>query len=102
VPLIHPFAIAAFRCRLAYHIAEVNYLVDASTLSRWRGARCTGLYPPAAVIGEAGLVTSFVIFIFISYGHVYAALAKIFLAGFTIGRHRYLVVIYALALIAGL
>ena len=51
---------------------------------------------------KAALVTSFLLILFYSYGQVYSQLEKHPINGFIIGRHRYLIVLYALALIAGL
>ena len=106
-PLIHPFAFAVFPVLnlLAHNIAEVNLLVAVRPL-------LFALLGAVMLLGfarlllrdwrGAGLVTSFAIFIFISYGHVYTALARVSLGGIIIGRHRYLIGIYALILVAGL
>jgi len=51
---------------------------------------------------KAALVTSFILILFFSYGQVYSQLEQHPIAGFIIGRHRYLIVLYALAFIAGL
>jgi hypothetical protein len=50
---------------------------------------------------RAGLLTSFLLVLFFSYGHVYSMLEKNPLFGLNLGRHRYLVVIYAVLLLVG-
>ena len=39
---------------------------------------------------KAGLIVAFLEILFFSYGHIYAAIKNIELAGFILGRHRYL------------
>ena len=51
---------------------------------------------------RAGLVSSFLLLVFFSYGHVYGLLENTPLFGLNLGRHRYLVVIYAAVLVIGL
>ena len=51
---------------------------------------------------KAALVASFILILFYSYGQVYSQLEQHPLNGIIIGRHRYLIILYALAFIAGL
>ncbi len=51
---------------------------------------------------KAALVTSFLLVMFFSYGHVYNAIRSIPEYGLNLGRHRYLIVLYGLVIIAGL
>jgi hypothetical protein len=51
---------------------------------------------------KAALVTSFILFFFYSYGQVYSQLEQHPIAGFIIGRHRYLMIVYTLVFIVGL
>jgi len=50
---------------------------------------------------KAALVTSYILILFYSYGQVYSQLEQHPIAGFIIGRHRYLIILYAFAFIAG-
>jgi hypothetical protein len=52
--------------------------------------------------GKASLVTSFIIIFFFSYGRLYEFLKKTSLAEIGIVRHRYLVVIFLVLLVAGI
>ena len=51
---------------------------------------------------KAALATSFLLVMFFSYGHVYNALRSIPEYGLYLGRHRYLIVLYGLVIVAGL
>jgi hypothetical protein len=51
---------------------------------------------------KASLVTSFILVLFYSYGQVYSWLEQNPVAGFSLGRHRYLIFLYVLVLIVGL
>ena len=51
---------------------------------------------------RAGIITSLLLALFFSYGHIYSVLENVSLAGIQFGRHRYLVIIYAAILIVGL
>ncbi len=106
-PPIHTFAIAAFPVLslLTYNIAEVSWRVAVRPLLFALASAAVMLGLARLLLRDwmrAGLATSFVIFLIISYGRVYAILTKVSLGGFIIGRHRYLVIIYALVLIVGL
>jgi hypothetical protein len=48
---------------------------------------------------KAGLIVSVFLILFFSYGHVYDVIAKLNIGGILIGRHRYLMVLYLLALL---
>lgn len=52
---------------------------------------------------RAALVTSWIVIIFFSYGHVYLSIKNIAVSGYTIGRHRFLLLFSAsLAALGGL
>ncbi len=51
---------------------------------------------------QAGLLSSLIIILFFSYGHIYQLSKGITVAGFVLGRHRYLVGLWALLLGAGI
>jgi hypothetical protein len=51
---------------------------------------------------KSALVTSFLLALFFSYGHVYGFLEANPIAGFNLGRHRYLVLLYGAVLVVGL
>lgn len=51
---------------------------------------------------KAALVSSFILALFFSYGHVYGVLEAHPLGGFNLGRHRYLIMIYGLFVVTGL
>lgn len=51
---------------------------------------------------RAALVTTFLLLLFYSYGQVYSLLEQNPIAGFNLGRHRYLLIIYALVFMIGL
>ncbi len=52
---------------------------------------------------RAALVTSWIVIIFFSYGHVYLSIKNIAVSGYTIGRHRFLLLSsVALAVLGGL
>ena len=50
---------------------------------------------------KASLWTSLAVIMFLSYGHVYQIVEDFLLFGFLIGRHRYLVILWAAMLILG-
>lgn len=51
---------------------------------------------------KTGIVIAFLLILFFSYGHVYAELETISVSGIQLGRHRYLILIYAASLIFGI
>ena len=50
-------------------------------------------------VHKAGLIVTVMLILFFSYGHVYELLAGTRMAGITIGRHRYLLLVYLLVLV---
>jgi len=103
----HPLAIAAYPvlALLAANIEEVDWRVALRPLLI---ALATGavLFVFLRLLlkdwHRAGLISPFLLLVFFSYGHVYGLLEKAPLFGLNLGRHRYLVVIYAAALVIGL
>jgi hypothetical protein len=51
---------------------------------------------------RAALLTSFILVLFFSYGHIYLVFEKVQIAGIFIGRHRILMPIYAVLFVFGL
>lgn len=51
---------------------------------------------------RAGLITAFIQLLFFTYGHVYELLEKHPVFHINLGRHRYLIIIYAMVFAAGL
>ncbi|MEX0787332.1 MAG: hypothetical protein WD906_02450 [Anaerolineales bacterium] len=62
----------------------------------WGGSRLWVRAP-----GRSALVTSLALVLFVSYGHVYQAIEGRGIAGFDLGRHRYLVPLWLAAFAAG-
>jgi len=50
-------------------------------------------------IKKAGVITSIILILFFSYGHVYELIKEIKIGNFLIGRHRYLMILFALVFI---
>jgi hypothetical protein len=51
---------------------------------------------------RAGVVTAIFLLFFFSYGHIYARLESVNIAGFVLGRHRFLAIIWLAALLVGI
>lgn len=51
---------------------------------------------------KASLSASFLLILFFTYGQIYSILEQHPIGGFNLGRHRYLIIIYAIILIVGL
>ncbi len=51
---------------------------------------------------KAGLLTSFLLILFFSYGHLYQFLEQTPIAGINLGRHRYLLPAFAIIFVTGL
>jgi hypothetical protein len=51
---------------------------------------------------KAGIITSLLLILFFSYGHIYMLLKTISIAGFAIGRHRFLIPFMGFILIVGI
>ena len=104
---LHPLALAAYPvlALLAFNIEEVEPAVVLRPLliCLVAGVLLLGLLRLLLKDwSRAGLVSSFLLLIFFSYGHVYGLLEKTPLFGLNLGRHRYLVVLYAVVLVIGL
>ncbi len=104
---LHPLAMAAYPvlALLATNIEEVDWRVGLRPLLIALVAGTLLLLLLRILLKDwqrAGLVTSFMLVVFFSYGHVYGLLENTPLFGLNLGRHRYLVVIYAVLLVVGL
>jgi hypothetical protein len=51
---------------------------------------------------KSGLLVTFLLILFFSYGHVYSLLERVSVGGFSPGRHRYLILLYGAILAIGL
>ena len=106
VPLA-PFALAIFPVLslLASNVKEVSFMVAIRPLLISLLVTLLLLIIFRLVFhrwDKASLVTSFILVLFYSYGQVYSWLEQNPVAGFSFGRHRYLVILYALVLLVGL
>jgi len=45
--------------------------------------------------GKAGIITSVILILFFSYGHIYKLIKDFKIGNFLIGRHRYLIIVFA-------
>ena len=102
----HPLILAVYPtlALLAYNIEEVAPVVALRPLliCLAGGLLLLGLLRGLLKDWQrAGLLTSFLLVVFFSYGHVYSLLEETPLFGFNLGRHRYLAVIYAAVLLVG-
>ena len=103
---LHPFLFAAYpvMALLAYNLGEIHPVDGLRAL-------CVTL-AVAAVLwlalrfvlrsgAKASLITTLVMILGFSYGHVYQVLVGVSVGGLLIGRHRVLLVIWALVLLGG-
>ena len=102
--VVHPFLLAAYPALalLAYNLGWAAPLDSARALlaSIVGAALILGLaWAITRDLPRAGLITSLIVLLFFSYGHLYGLLKSAGL-GATIGRHRYLAPAFGLALIA--
>ncbi len=102
----YPIAIAAFPilALLASNIREVGIEVALRPLLVAIAVAAVLVSILRLVLGEwqrASLLASFFFLLFFSYGHIYESLQGAPVLGFSLGHHRYLVVIYALVMLLG-
>lgn len=99
------FAIYPILALLAHNIQEVSFQVALRPILLSLAVPLASLLVLRLLLkdlGKASLVTTFLLILFFSYGHIYALLENVSLSGLVLGRHRYLIVIYAMLLVAGL
>jgi len=106
LPVLHPLAFALYPilALLATNLQEMEAAEAVRPLLLAVLAAVLLLGVLRLILGDwhrAGLATSVILLIFFSYGHVYTTLERLSPAGFSLGRHRYLLPI-GLALTAGL
>jgi hypothetical protein len=105
--IIHPFLFGEYPivALLAHNIGEVGLFsalrslfltLIVSVITLWVFSKVLGSCPRAA------LITTFLLLLVFLYGHVYNLVEKTQVAGFGIGRHRYLVVFWLILLVCGL
>jgi hypothetical protein len=105
--ILHPFAFAIFPilALLAHNIAEVNPRVALRSIIISLSATIILILIVALISRSwqrAAIVTTFILILFFSYGQVYELLQKTPIFGFSLGRHRYLAIIFSLILTIGL
>lgn len=105
--ILHPFTFAIFPilALLANNITEVTPRVALRSLLISLVATLIILVFFALITRnwqKAGLTTTLILLLFYSYGQVYELLQAHSILGLNFGRHRYLVIFYAVALITGL
>ena len=103
----HPLALAAYPVLslLATNIEEVDWRVGLRPLLIALAGGALLFIILRLLLKDwsrAGLVSSYLLVLFFSYGHIYNLLENHPLFGLNLGRHRYLVVIYAILLVIGL
>jgi Sulfatase len=106
IPLA-PFALAMFPilAMLASNAKEVSYSVAFRPLVVSLVVALLLLVLIRLILkrwDKAALVTAFILILFYSYGQVYSLLEQNPIAGVSLGRHRYLIILYAGLLILGL
>lgn len=104
---IYPWALASYPMLqlLAHNIFEVEPLDAVRPLLLSLAGATLMFFLLTALFGNknvAALVLGTVLILFFSYGHLYQYLKENPVAGFIIGRHRYLVTAYVVALISGI
>ncbi len=104
---IAPFAFAIFPilAMIASNVKEVSFSVALRPLAVSLVVTLILLFILRLILrrwDKAALVTSFIMLLFYSYGQVYSLLEQYPIAGFSLGRHRYLIILYALIFIVGL
>lgn len=105
--IVHPFTFAVFPivALLSYNITEITSRVAlrATVISLILTLLLVLLITLLTrSLQKAALSTTLFLILFFSYGHVYEFLRNNLLFGFSLGRHRYLVVVFGLLLLAGL
>jgi Sulfatase len=105
--ILHPFAFAIFPilALLANNITEVDPRVALRSIIISLSATIFLILVFALISRswhKAAITTTFILILFFSYGQVYELLKRTPIFGFSLGRHRYLVIIYAFILLIGL
>lgn len=104
---LHTFLFAAYPtiALLAFNIEEVRIL-DTARILLLSIISATILfllvYWRIRDKEKTALVTSLVLVLFFSYGHMYVILKKVSLFGFIIGRHRFQLILWVVIFIAGI
>jgi hypothetical protein len=104
--LLHPFLFAIFPilALLAYNLTEINFRVALRPIAI-SVAVAFVLFLLISLISrnwqKAAIATTYCVLLFFTYGHIYEIFQKYQILGFSLGRHRYLVVIYGLLLLIG-
>lgn len=102
--ILHPFTFAIFpiAALLAFNIGQVAPRVALRSAAISLAATVILILVLALISRswqKAALITTSFLILFFSYGHVYEFLQAHPIFGFSLGRHRYLLVIYSLILI---
>jgi len=104
-PVLHPLAFALFPilALLAANLQEIEPAEAVRPLLLAVLASLLLLGSFRVILGDwhrAGLAATALLLIFFAYGHIYSALERLPLAGFTLGRHRYLLPLSAVLIAA--
>lgn len=105
--VIHPFLFAAYPVLslLAHNIGQVTWVVAIRPLIVSLvlalgllsiGKLATGTWE------RSGIITSLILILFFSYGHIYDLLKSTTILGILIARHRYLMPLWAILFMSGL
>jgi len=105
--LLHPFLFALFPilALLANNLTEINFRVAYRSIAISISAALL-LFLLLSMISrnwqKAAIATTYCVLLFFTYGQIYELLQKYQVFGFSLGRHRYLVIIYGVLLLVGL
>jgi hypothetical protein len=99
--IIHPFAFALFpiAALLAYNIVQVSPRVALRSVAISLSATLILVLLITLVTRQwrkSALISTSLLILFFSYGHVYEFLQAHPVFGFSLGRHRYLIILYCL------
>jgi len=106
--IVHPFLFALFPVLFLYshNIAQLSFsetLLPAAIIS---GAAIIGMLLLWIILKKdwkkAGIINTVFIILFFSYGRVYGVIKAWQIGDFAVGRHRYLMIVWALIFIAGI
>ena len=98
------FAIFPILALLANNITEVDPRVALRPILISLGAMAVTFLVWSLIVRnwkKGGIITTYLLVLFFTYGHVYEILQKYPVFQFSLGRRRYLLVIYAVILVAG-
>ncbi|MEA2015599.1 MAG: hypothetical protein U9O59_02635 [Actinomycetota bacterium] len=104
-PVIHPFLFGLFPVLFLYshNIGQLKFsetLLPSAIILAFTAVILLLLWLVLKRnIGKAGIITSVILILFFSYGHIYKLIKEFKIGSFIIGRHRYLMIVFALVFI---